>query len=491
MGKATFSARYADDLSTLNEAGGSFIRLVRVVLRRRRRRKFDPYLTCVVRTFPLDQAPQYSAISYVWPTEKGDKRVKFQGSLHGTRLISSQVVSALWQIQKHRPTEWLWLDAVCIDQSNFAEKNDQVPRMQRIYSSASGAVIWLGSLVSDTGGIRSPTYPVEYSALGLSEDKLIKLAALGDVGRAWWSRVWTIQEMVVAVCAYVCVGPRIMTWEDFHSALPKLRQLVPKFGFGISYHRIHALQRLRQSWRAARHEVDILALLDFGRSSHATNARDHIYGLLGLMASENQNRIVVDYGRSTNSLYAEMTIFLIERLQTLDFLVECSSYKPLDNERMLPSWVFDFCDNNFEQRRPILFQELKIMMQSWSVDRPPASIRDKPSISFQGETQKLHVQGIVLDHVETIAQKLDGEMVRSFKSQQALNAYMRVWIRSAVPILETALPKPTSGGIQQHGLARDVDIADMLLDPNRHGSQGIRNDIDIAQIKRDQHSPQL
>ncbi|KAH9220635.1 heterokaryon incompatibility protein-domain-containing protein, partial [Leptodontidium sp. 2 PMI_412] len=43
----------------------------------------------------------------------------------------------------------VWIDAVCIDQSNSDEKGIQVALISEIYSRASQAIVWLGSDTSD------------------------------------------------------------------------------------------------------------------------------------------------------------------------------------------------------------------------------------------------------------------------------------------------------------------------------------------------------
>lgn len=48
------------------------------------------------------------------------------------------------QLRESGCTDWLWVDAICIDQSNDEERASQVSRMGRIYSSASETVAWLG-----------------------------------------------------------------------------------------------------------------------------------------------------------------------------------------------------------------------------------------------------------------------------------------------------------------------------------------------------------
>jgi hypothetical protein len=38
----------------------------------------------------------------------------------------------------------MWIDAVCINQQNLAERADQVKKMKNIYQMASKVTVWLG-----------------------------------------------------------------------------------------------------------------------------------------------------------------------------------------------------------------------------------------------------------------------------------------------------------------------------------------------------------
>jgi hypothetical protein len=38
----------------------------------------------------------------------------------------------------------VWVDAICIDQSNLVERSEQVMLMDRVYSNCSGFLVWLG-----------------------------------------------------------------------------------------------------------------------------------------------------------------------------------------------------------------------------------------------------------------------------------------------------------------------------------------------------------
>ncbi|KAH7062720.1 heterokaryon incompatibility protein-domain-containing protein, partial [Paraphoma chrysanthemicola] len=62
--------------------------------------------------------------------------------------ISSNLKSFLecYLAEKHTATgTYIWIDQICIDQSNVLEKNAQVSRMDEIYRNApGGSIVWLG-----------------------------------------------------------------------------------------------------------------------------------------------------------------------------------------------------------------------------------------------------------------------------------------------------------------------------------------------------------
>jgi len=41
-------------------------------------------------------------------------------------------------------TGWLWIDAICINQTDVEEKSDLICQMDRIYSNAAKVIGWLG-----------------------------------------------------------------------------------------------------------------------------------------------------------------------------------------------------------------------------------------------------------------------------------------------------------------------------------------------------------
>jgi hypothetical protein len=101
----------------------------------------------------------------------------------------------------------LWVDAVCINQNDFQERNHQVMQMGQIYSKAERVVVWLGEsnedskiaidfLVKTGAGTRWTLLP---HASVLEEDATIQgnkqLSAVESLcARQYWRRLWIIQR---------------------------------------------------------------------------------------------------------------------------------------------------------------------------------------------------------------------------------------------------------------------------------------------------------
>lgn len=97
-----------------------------------------------VKTFLLDQCPPFSALSYTWGTEKGQKPVR----INDIRIkITRNLELFLRQFAKaDRDPEWIGCDALCINQLDPEERNDQVALMKRLYESAQEVIVWLGEV---------------------------------------------------------------------------------------------------------------------------------------------------------------------------------------------------------------------------------------------------------------------------------------------------------------------------------------------------------
>jgi len=83
-------------------------------------------------SFPLTKSPSYHALSYAWMDPTETRGITVASS---TVDISLNLFNFLSQNTLLKAGDWIWIDALCIDQGNIPERNDQVKRMRDIYSN--------------------------------------------------------------------------------------------------------------------------------------------------------------------------------------------------------------------------------------------------------------------------------------------------------------------------------------------------------------------
>ncbi|PVI03815.1 heterokaryon incompatibility, partial [Periconia macrospinosa] len=86
--------------------------------------------------------PQYEALSYVWkkPSTEANCEVLVDGI---SVSIGENLDQALRCLRHPNVGRTLWVDALCINQSDFQERNHQVGFMRFIYSQACEVLIHL------------------------------------------------------------------------------------------------------------------------------------------------------------------------------------------------------------------------------------------------------------------------------------------------------------------------------------------------------------
>ncbi|ENH70932.1 Heterokaryon incompatibility protein 6, OR allele [Fusarium oxysporum f. sp. cubense race 1] len=99
-------------------------------------------VTCKLKTLNLlEDKVDYEALSYAW----GSSEDKATITVNETTLqVTRNLTDALTYLRHDSKLRSLWIDAICINQSDVDERNSQVRAMGRIYSSASCVISWLG-----------------------------------------------------------------------------------------------------------------------------------------------------------------------------------------------------------------------------------------------------------------------------------------------------------------------------------------------------------
>ncbi|RYP53835.1 hypothetical protein DL768_001286 [Monosporascus sp. mg162] len=134
----------------------------------------------------------------------------------------------------------LWVDAICINQKDIAERNSQLTLMWTIYRRAEEVLVWLGEdltghanlafrsveryleqsrtqatlLSQDTGSFDyrelQPFSPSEV----VNGDETAANAVADILSRPWFSRIWVLREVGLATKATAFCGPVATPFEN-------------------------------------------------------------------------------------------------------------------------------------------------------------------------------------------------------------------------------------------------------------------------------------
>ena len=316
-------------------------------------------------------ATQYEALSYTWGSEQIQPRmfVWLDGKRFWDKPTLIRALSCLRRLDQPR---LIWIDSMCIDQSDGEEKAEQVSKMRDIYAHAARVVVWLDSVTfwsgpnlrkADTwesleclfdklrglaGKDQEEILALFTQLSKLQKDALVKLLRL-----PWWQRVWVIQE--VAAGRHVTFQCRNLSldWDDLRAVItcPKLQanSQIPE-----------EVTRFVQQIELLRHDhpdgsYGLLSLVFEFRHSRATLAKDRVFALMGLIRSqENSLDITVDYGSKDLIVFCSFAKACIKKYGSLNVFValedaytgRCTTYMDTvvgtraTRALSAPSWIY-------------------------------------------------------------------------------------------------------------------------------------------------------
>lgn len=175
---------------------------------------------------------------------------------------------------------------------------------------------------------------------------------------AIWTRVWTMQELSLAPHVTLVAGHCHLDWEHVASFLgdkPYADAFHSLYSHGHLSKALHShfagsqkVDHQRRITREPGSESKLLDVLARFQSNRATDPRDHVYGLLGLVTDA--HGIVVDYTKSPAQVFKDASFSLIENAGNLDLLCQTTwtSASALAAARLgksvtgLPTWAADF-----------------------------------------------------------------------------------------------------------------------------------------------------
>lgn len=329
-------------------------------------------LRCALQPVPLagESPPDYETTSYVWGN------ASLTGQVYIDDMILDIPVSAqkvLFRARLPDRARTLWIDAICINQKDSAERSQQVALMSRIYSMSKCNLIFLSvekhdaaSLVANVDTIvadlaRSTDQYRKLSEMLFdahnnwkhtstgSELSLDRQALLDLFSCEWFSRLWVVQEVALApqnVCIYGEARIpfinilRAIAWFSLNFRTERWFSTSPYVNFA----RLEFMLRWAGADRIYSLDPNIrvksIHILESMRFFNATDARDYVFGTLGIhdkLSGTVPSMLTPDYSVSYPEVYERAALAAITSDKSLAGL-GLAGYRSGHIDE-LPSWV--------------------------------------------------------------------------------------------------------------------------------------------------------
>ncbi|KAG5761556.1 hypothetical protein H9Q72_010327 [Fusarium xylarioides] len=427
-------------------------------------------IECRLEVVAFEENPVYEALSYCW----GDNSQLQEIKCHKEPFqVTENLFSALQHLRNDHDERTLWIDAICINQDDLEERQSQVKLMKEIYTKSERVVIWLGPDPASDGvnhlfemlqtipNLPGPQlskreriffemnvfdadrwHQDEDTVSSKVPDKIkkdffisqeAKKGSIAVLSRPWWSRIWTVQEMVLAPSAIIMCGHLAAPASDVRRACADvlMHAVSDAFDTGddddlLSFGDLFddpngtlymARMRTHPSVSA---KMELGKLLHFLRWLKAKDPRDKVYGSLGIAAST--FGIVPDYTISTVECYTRATFSIISGSRSLDIFSalrrpSCIETTLAGLPSWVPDWSYDFSTVPDKEKgpsginNPIIRENVRTPMMLEMADAFPewkVSRSNKPftaALSSDGKT--LILRGMILDGLECVGDKLE------------------------------------------------------------------------------------
>lgn len=401
----------------------------------------DPSFEYLSRHVPGDDTRQhelkFEALSYVWGSALDPEEIFVEAtsepSGYASLSVGQNLAKALRHLRHKANQRTLWIDAVCINQSDIPEREAQVLRMADVYSLASRVVVWLGPETETTGEAidtlrylgqqvedsvdrwlspspeaSEPMWYEESCDLPYTPETCEAIVEL--LRREWFQRVWVLQEVMLANShATMQCGHHHITWALFRRAITCLADK-HKLPSQDLWGRVSQVADMAGSEHTINPIAESLIAYLWRK---ATDPRDKVYGVLGLFSPEFRQKIKPQYGASVARVYTDLIVAHMEHTRRLEILQICGLGMP-GIER--PSWVLDFAS-----RHPMA-RDLRYQL---------AAMNSACHASFIAP-DKLKVSGVTVAHLAKIESKNRMPRLDSYLSNSSYENMLRA-IREAQP----------------------------------------------------------
>jgi hypothetical protein len=353
----------------------------------------------------------YTALSYAWGDEHNRCPIRLNGF---DTTITANLEIVLRRLRTEKKALNIWIDAICINQTNNTEKKHQVQMMSDIYRHANiKTIIWLGERENRSDEAMKFVSTANQTFFDNHDPKNPSLVwqALGHLlKRAWWKRMWVIQETMLSPNPIVKCGAEEVSFEKF----VMLRNL----HWDSEQADLERFRSLRNVWR----DCPFAPLMwlnwkEWVGSSLGTwlldmaafkcfYLRDKVYALLGLIRKDIRDQITVEYDSAIQT--DRMVLLEATRLcfQEAGLLLLQQGQVEKDPSLQLPSWCSDWTS----EAMFVPFVGFGFCpYPTTSSFRPPAEKwlfggdrEVKPTYTFSKDGEILFIHGFIVDTVNFV-----------------------------------------------------------------------------------------
>ncbi|KAH8792160.1 heterokaryon incompatibility protein-domain-containing protein [Hyaloscypha sp. PMI_1271] len=339
-----------------------------------------------IEIFHAQRSSKYEALSYVWgPPERTDvalvrKPVKALSKLvryvnrskrrehsepSATIGITDNLAVALRHLRDPNKSRILWVDAICINQDDLAERSAEVLEMGSIYSRAEQVVVWLGPSSKD-------------SRLAVETLKKLGDGIRYHVDDHTISHKTAQLEIGLATKATLFVGQDGIDWFLFTTAirwlwkfLERLNEVFHDLKFeDLSGSGVSGL--ITTSSSKYPRELGLPELLIFTSRLDSSDPRDRLYAIRALVAPSGRKFITPDYSKSVEEAFRNFTLRFCQETGDGFLLTRCS-LRDASSKLQMPSWVPDFSAT-----------DLPNMFHDFGRDSRISAVLNNESLTVQG-----------------------------------------------------------------------------------------------------------
>lgn len=205
--------------------------------------------------------------------------------------ISHNLALALYYLRSTTNPLVIWVDAICINQQDLAERNSQVALMSFIYKRAVGVIVWLGmpqvpslthystigDMIHAMASLQKETRTVVTALAGkkqLADLQFTKELTDDLTTSSYWTRLWVVQEVCLAREVVYAYGGSLWNSEQVQEA-----------AFGVNAQFMQLLLQTRE--QRYTDSMDLSTLIERFGEHRCSQIHDRICALLVLAYDTN------------------------------------------------------------------------------------------------------------------------------------------------------------------------------------------------------------